>query len=129
METSHPSFPKRTVAVGGMTCAVCVSRVEKAIHAVEGVSSAVVNYGTEQATIEFDPSVVELNTIKQAIVGAGYKPMDLAEVRQVQLEVKEAAHRQELKKLRRKIVAGIFVSAIAMSAMFFGAQTPNTIRT
>ena len=129
METSHPSFPKRTVAVGGMTCAVCVSRVEKAIHAVEGVSSAVVNYGTEQATIEFDPSVVELNTIKQAIVGAGYKPMDLAEVRQVQLEVKEAAHRQELKKLRRKIVAGIFVSAIAMSAMFFGEQTPNTIRT
>ena len=54
METSHPSFPKHTVAVGGMTCAVCVSRVEKAIHAVEGVSSAVVNYGTEQATIEFD---------------------------------------------------------------------------
>ena len=128
METSHPSFPKRTVAVGGMTCAVCVNRVEKAILTVEGVSSAIVNYGTEQATIEFDPSVVELHIIKQAIVDAGYTTMDLAEFRQVQLEVQEIAHHQELKKLRRKILASIFVSVVAMSAMFFGAQTPYAVR-
>ena len=128
METSYSSLPKRTIAVGGMTCAVCVNRVEKAIHAVEGVSSAVVNYGTEQATIEFDPSVVELDTVKQAIVDAGYTTMDLTEVRQAHLEAKEAAHRQELKNLWRKIMAGIFVSVIAMSAMFVGGQTPSVIR-
>ena len=127
METSHPSFPKRTVAVGGMTCAVCVNRVEKAILSVVGVSSAIVNYGTEQATIEFDPSVVELHIIKQASVDAGYTTMDLAEFRQVQLEVQEIAHHQELKKLRRKILASIFVSVVAMSAMFFGAQTQKNI--
>ena len=55
------------------------------------MSSAIVNYGTEQATIEFDPSVVELHLIQQAIVDAGYTTMDLAEFRQVQLEVQEIA--------------------------------------
>ena len=35
-----------------MTCASCVSRVEKAIAAVPGVISASVNLATERASIE-----------------------------------------------------------------------------
>ncbi|MBM3566766.1 MAG: heavy-metal-associated domain-containing protein, partial [Alphaproteobacteria bacterium] len=35
-----------TLAVGGMTCASCVSRVEKALLAVPGVEKAAVNLAT-----------------------------------------------------------------------------------
>ena len=38
----------------GMTCASCVSRVEKAIAKVPGVASASVNLATERAEIVYD---------------------------------------------------------------------------
>lgn len=37
--------------IEGMTCASCVTRIEKALVAVPGVSSAVVNLATEKAAV------------------------------------------------------------------------------
>ncbi|MGW4822947.1 heavy-metal-associated domain-containing protein [Streptomyces sp. NPDC004227] len=47
-----------TLDIGGMTCASCVSRVEKALRRVGGVAAAEVNLATEVATIHFDPAQV-----------------------------------------------------------------------
>jgi copper chaperone CopZ len=41
--------------IGGMTCASCASRVEKALAKVPGVSRASVNLATEKATVETRP--------------------------------------------------------------------------
>jgi len=57
--------------IEGMTCASCVGRVEKALSAVPGVSSAAVNLATESARIEFDDSV-DAETLTQALAKAGY---------------------------------------------------------
>ena len=46
-----------TLPIGGMTCASCVRRVERALSKVEGVYSAGVNLATERATVKFDPAV------------------------------------------------------------------------
>ena len=45
-----------SIPVEGMTCASCVSRVEKAIRAVPGVTEASVNLATERADVRFDAS-------------------------------------------------------------------------
>jgi Cu+-exporting ATPase len=42
---------ERQLEVGGMTCAACVARVERALRGVPGVVSASVNLATERATI------------------------------------------------------------------------------
>ena len=39
------------IGIGGMTCASCVARVEKALNKVPGVTSATVNLATESARI------------------------------------------------------------------------------
>jgi Cu+-exporting ATPase len=44
---------RTTFGVGGMTCASCVSHVEKALLEVKGVISAFVNLATEKATVEY----------------------------------------------------------------------------
>ena len=43
-----------TIGVGGMTCASCVARVERAIKKVPGVDGATVNLATEKATVSYD---------------------------------------------------------------------------
>ena len=63
-----------TIGVGGMTCASCVSRVERALKKVPGVDGAAVNLATEKATVSFDPASAEVETLLGAIEDAGYEP-------------------------------------------------------
>ncbi|WP_194724750.1 heavy metal translocating P-type ATPase [Noviherbaspirillum malthae] len=57
--------------VEGMTCASCVSRVEKALKAVPGVRQASVNLATETATVRAGREVNAEN-LSQAVAKAGY---------------------------------------------------------
>jgi len=58
-----------TLPVEGMTCASCVSRVERALAAVPGVSEATVNLATGRANVTGD-AAPEL--LKRAVERAGY---------------------------------------------------------
>ncbi len=57
--------------IGGMSCASCVGRVEKALNKVEGVLSVSVNLATESARIQAMPSVAA-NQLLQAVDASGY---------------------------------------------------------
>jgi Cu+-exporting ATPase len=58
LHTSPSIAGEITLVIGGMTCASCVARVEKALRAVPGVVSASVNLATERAAVAAlaDPS-------------------------------------------------------------------------
>src|SRR5690349_9007887 len=58
--------------IGGMTCASCVRRVERALAKVEGVHQATVNLATERATVTYDPARVDLGQLRTAVEHAGY---------------------------------------------------------
>ncbi|MBP1872751.1 Cu+-exporting ATPase [Ensifer adhaerens] len=60
-----------SIPVEGMTCASCVARVEKAIRAVPGVTSASVNLATERADVRFDATTKAADIVK-AIENSGY---------------------------------------------------------
>jgi len=57
--------------IEGMSCASCVSRVEKAIKALPGVDSASVNLATERASVTFKDAV-DPASVLHAIEDAGY---------------------------------------------------------
>ena len=61
------------VSVEGMTCAACVTRIEKALAKTEGVSRASVNLITKRATIDFDPARASRDAIVRAIEDVGYR--------------------------------------------------------
>ena len=69
-----------TLLVEGMTCASCVSRVEKALRKVPGVSNATVNLATEKASIQA-LSTVPVTALKAAIEQAGYSAKDIQEAK------------------------------------------------
>ncbi|HLR02288.1 MAG TPA: heavy metal translocating P-type ATPase [Virgibacillus sp.] len=64
---------EKTFAVKGMTCASCVQTVEKATRKLDGVMSSNVNLATEKMTVNFDPAVVSVPDITQAVSHAGYE--------------------------------------------------------
>ena len=79
MTTTAPTAPVPTEAttsctldIGGMTCASCVGRVEKALRRVTGVAAAEVNLATESATVRFQPAQVGVEELTAAVTRAGY---------------------------------------------------------
>src|SRR5690348_7102849 len=75
LETKTPATGPEAEAllpIGGMTCASCVRRVERALSKVEGVHQAAVNLATERATVRYDPSVANLAQLRAAVERAGY---------------------------------------------------------
>ncbi len=71
--SGHEAGKKKvTFAVTGMTCASCVSHVEKALKGVDGVSSANVNLASEKATVDYDPGKAGMADFRKAVEEAGY---------------------------------------------------------
>ena len=71
-----------TLPVVGMTCASCVSRVEKSLRAVPGVSDAQVNLANERADIHFDPAAASPAALAEAVRAAGYDvPSEVRELK------------------------------------------------
>ncbi len=69
-----------SLKVEGMTCASCVSRVEKALLAVPGVETASVNLATEKARVKTAPNV-SMQSLTQAVEKAGYAvPVETTEL-------------------------------------------------
>lgn len=69
-----------TIPIGGMTCAACSQRVEKAIKRLDGVISASVNLATEKATVTYDPRRVRVSAMKQVVEKAGYQVLKIDQV-------------------------------------------------
>ena len=61
-----------TLPIGGMTCASCVARVERAVKKLPGVVAVSVNLATEQAKVDYIPGAAGRETIVAAVRGAGY---------------------------------------------------------
>ena len=71
------------LSIGGMTCASCSGRVERALRKVPGVQNATVNLATESARVQFaapeggDAAAMDA-LLRRAVRNAGYEPLTAA---------------------------------------------------
>ena len=71
------------LSIGGMTCATCSGRVERALRKVPGVQAATVNLATETARVQFsapdggDATAMDA-LLRRAVRNAGYEPLTAA---------------------------------------------------
>jgi copper ion binding protein len=64
---------KVTLNVKGMSCQHCVMAVKGSVGALKGVSNVKVDLSGGKVDVEYDPEVVTLNEIKDAIDEQGYE--------------------------------------------------------
>jgi Cu+-exporting ATPase len=62
-----------TFKIGGMTCAVCATRIEKGLNKLAGVDKAVVNLAAEKAMVHYDPVQISAKDIGAKIENLGYQ--------------------------------------------------------
>ena len=67
--------PEETIElqIEGMTCASCVSRIERALGAVPGVISASVNLATEKAVVVASRGTLTRSALEQTVRATGYE--------------------------------------------------------
>ena len=70
---TNPLNKEWTLAIGGMSCASCANRVEKALAKVPGVLSAEVNLVMETAQISVTPEVATADQLVDAVVATGFQ--------------------------------------------------------
>ena len=106
-----------TLPILGMTCASCVSRVERALRKPAGVLDAAVNLATEKATVTYLPGQATRDDLVEAVRAAGY---DVAEQPAAGSVRREGAPRTPAKPAAprptapcaRKVIAGAVLSVV-----------------
>ncbi|OYD53705.1 copper-translocating P-type ATPase [Thauera propionica] len=105
------------LAIGGMTCAACSTRLEKVLNRLPGVQASV-NLATERATLRFAPGALTLAQATAAVERAGFQASD---ARQLAREAERARHQAEWRvELRHFWIAAVLSLPLAaqMPAMF-----------
>lgn len=78
------------IKIRGMSCASCAMRIEKALKSLNGVKFATVNFAMETATVKYDPDVVSILDLRNAITNLGYTVESEEEVDKSIEEMKSA---------------------------------------
>ena len=106
-------------------CAVCAAHVEKKLSGLQGVDSCAVSLASRTALVDYNPEVVSLDNMKEALQGIGY---DLVTEPDRDLE---AIERQSYLNLRRRVIVSwilaILCMAISMHYISFGNTLTNNI--
>ncbi len=108
---------KTTFPIVGMHCASCARLIEKKLKRTTGVTDAMVNYGSEEAMVEFDPATASLPMLAAAVADIGYEAIIQEKNHKSPGELKEEAAKRKLADLKRKI----FISSILSVFILLGS--------
>ncbi len=111
------------VAIGGMTCASCAGRVERALRAVPGVLSAQVNPTTETARVQL-AGEVDIATLAEAVAAAGYSARALqqdgsggTDVDGIDIDAVDAERQRRMRRETLHLLAAVALSLPLVAPM------------
>ncbi len=103
-----------TFQIGGMHCASCATRNERALAKLAGVLNASVNLATHRAHIEYDEKAVSEGSLHAAVIKGGYQVL----TREFAQHHKDHAQHELQSARRRAFLALLLAAPVAVLAMF-----------
>jgi len=117
----------RQFPVTGMSCASCALNVETKLRNQTGVVRASVNLASQMASVEFVPSEVEPQSLKETVISIGYD-LIIDESEQAKEELESLQHKLYRSMKRRTIWAiGLAIPLIIISMFFMKIPFANYI--
>lgn len=96
------------IAVKGMHCAACSTRIEKVLSSMEGIHKAVVNLATESMELEWDEAAIDIEEIKERVKELGFELVIPEESDEVRLELTlKGMHCASCSSRIEKVVSGL----------------------
>ncbi|MCC7269944.1 MAG: copper-translocating P-type ATPase [Rhodocyclaceae bacterium] len=109
------------LAISGMTCAACATRIETVLNRLPGVE-ANVNFASEKASVRYRPGQADAAGLIAAVRRAGYEAREsTGDTRALERERKAAAYRAEMRRFRISVVLTLPLAA-QMLWMFSGSH-------
>jgi Cu+-exporting ATPase len=103
----HVPIATTELAITGMTCANCVSTVERTLRKkVAGIIEANVNFATEKATVKYIPGAVSQADMVAAIERAGYGVVQAGSGAEL-VDAEKVARQREIRDQTRKLWLGV----------------------
>lgn len=117
------SVPEQTLdlAISGMTCAACSTRLEKVLNRLPGVEARV-NLATEKARLRYTPGMTDLDAVVAAVAKAGFTAAPITESSRAEAKARKTAEYQ--RELRIFLISALFTLPLLaqMVPMLAGAQ-------
>ena len=102
------------LAIGGMHCASCSSRIEKVVGGMEGVDAIRVNLATETGELELAPGGPPLDVVTAKIAELGFSATPLAEEDESVFETQQKAQADRLEAQRRALIPQLLLGGLEL---------------
>ena len=122
----HVITDSTELAVLGMTCAACSSRIEKVLNKMPGVAEANVNLTTEKARVDYVPAQYDVRDLIARIQQLGYD----AELESDEQSSESDRKQRELRHKAIKLVISAIITLpllLTMLTHLFGIQLPHLL--
>lgn len=108
---------KTTFPVQGMSCASCAASAESMLRNTEGVASALVNFATQTALVEYNPAVTSPSKLRLALQSVGF---DLVVTTGDPIVTTEQLQTERLSHAKRQALGALALAIpVATISMFF----------
>ena len=117
------SVPEQTLdlAISGMTCAACSTRLEKVLNRLPGLDARV-NLAAETARLSYTPGRVNLDDVLTSVTKTGFSATPITEASRAETQARKAAEYQS--ELRIFLISALFTLPLLaqMLPMLAGAH-------
>jgi Cu+-exporting ATPase len=94
---------KKTYKLGGISCQVCVNKIEKKLSKLEGMKEAVVNLSTEKLSVDYDETILKDETITEIVKKLGYEIEEESDLKDIELDIDGISCQVCVNKIEKKV--------------------------
>lgn len=94
---------KKNYQLGGVTCQVCVNKIERKVGKLEGVEEVVVNLSNGKLTIEYDENLLNSEKIKEVVKKLGYEIEEINDFRETEIDITGITCQVCVNKIEKKV--------------------------
>ncbi|RNC29138.1 MAG: Copper-exporting P-type ATPase A [Candidatus Dichloromethanomonas elyunquensis] len=113
---------KVNLAISGMSCAVCATKIEKKLNKLEGVTQAAVNLAAEKAVVQYESSKIKVSELIRTIEALGYKAEPIEESGK---DWEKEQREKEIKGLKKELAISAVLSSPLILAMMLSLVNMN----